>query len=895
MASAELNSAALLNSFTSPVLRPIRKPMNLPAILDVIIGLVFIYLILSLLASEIQELIATLLQWRAKHLKESIEILLAGGTNPDDPRVGLSRSCRSYKPIDQARKLANQLYNDPLLQNMNQEAKGLVENELRRVTWIFSSLYERIYTFITGKEPIFGSKRSAPSYIPSETFATVILENLGFDKLSKALVETRLEVFCQVVLQEVSTIVQSTEGVATFAGTEERLQKLENSFNTILGDFQHSKLSLMTSLDRMVEAINHFLRSFPRQAKDDSTWRDTYQELGDRLQAMQQGLFGDGNERAIVAGGLKPGIAELVALLRSDSTLHQDLRSKLNQKNLNQRQEVERAVEQFQTDILWCVQQIQETDPIVKSQVQEYQFVRLYREFYDTNQRFKQDKISLVWVDNEMFSSLKRLIEFYTTEKTSPDFGDRLNAFCQGVFYEQQQTAHPHPASDPTLRELERVTQLLKTNIQHTIKQQPASDPNAIAESREINYCFKQFCIDLDGIVTRYRNGKTALPLSIFRILECLETLHKSALPNAEIAALIQDYKEQIRRQVALFRVLHPSENGLTEGQEPITLIQANFQPRSPLEQQLNSLIQHAFLNSKELTDIGQDIYRRFRLAIEGKLTPLEVSENCLEQMPPAVQSSIAALARRAQTRRKQVENEVQQLREEIQLWFDRSMDRSSGVYKRNAKLVAIALGILLSMGTNSDSLHILRRLSTDENLRQVITSQAGQLQSSSQSPTANSAAPGSSPQTTTPDADLSDQLSTLKEETDTILQQVSLPIGWSPDMMRQQLELPPNSPSEIEQAARAANIPNIEQAWISLFHQHGNYAQPPRQFFYPAAILRLMANYPLAGLQMLLGWAISGLAIAMGAPFWFDLLSRIVNVRNTGNRPRSTAAEETE
>lgn len=43
--------------------------MNLPFILDVAIGLIFIYLILSLLASEIQELIATVFQWRAEHLK----------------------------------------------------------------------------------------------------------------------------------------------------------------------------------------------------------------------------------------------------------------------------------------------------------------------------------------------------------------------------------------------------------------------------------------------------------------------------------------------------------------------------------------------------------------------------------------------------------------------------------------------------------------------------------------------------------------------------------------------------------------------------------------------------------------------------------------------------------
>jgi hypothetical protein len=35
------------------------------------------------------------------------------------------------------------------------------------------------------------------------------------------------------------------------------------------------------------------------------------------------------------------------------------------------------------------------------------------------------------------------------------------------------------------------------------------------------------------------------------------------------------------------------------------------------------------------------------------------------------------------------------------------------------------------------------------------------------------------------------------------------------------------------------------------------------------------------------LGWWISAIAISMGAPFWFDLLGKVINVRNTG-RPSS-------
>ncbi|MEI6380393.1 MAG: hypothetical protein WCO81_05850 [Cyanobacteriota bacterium ELA615] len=55
--------------------------ISLPIILEVVIGLSFLYLILSLLASEIQESFTAFLQWRAKHLKKSIYRMLGGKLN----------------------------------------------------------------------------------------------------------------------------------------------------------------------------------------------------------------------------------------------------------------------------------------------------------------------------------------------------------------------------------------------------------------------------------------------------------------------------------------------------------------------------------------------------------------------------------------------------------------------------------------------------------------------------------------------------------------------------------------------------------------------------------------------------------------------------------------------
>jgi hypothetical protein len=45
--------------------------------------------------------------------------------------------------------------------------------------------------------------------------------------------------------------------------------------------------------------------------------------------------------------------------------------------------------------------------------------------------------------------------------------------------------------------------------------------------------------------------------------------------------------------------------------------------------------------------------------------------------------------------------------------------------------------------------------------------------------------------------------------------------------------------------------------------------------------------------IRVLAGWLLSGIAISMGAPFWFDLLGKVMNVRNTGAKPPSIEQKE--
>ena len=38
------------------------------------------------------------------------------------------------------------------------------------------------------------------------------------------------------------------------------------------------------------------------------------------------------------------------------------------------------------------------------------------------------------------------------------------------------------------------------------------------------------------------------------------------------------------------------------------------------------------------------------------------------------------------------------------------------------------------------------------------------------------------------------------------------------------------------------------------------------------------------------MGWVLTATAVSLGAPFWFDLLSRVAKLRGTGRRPEGAA-----
>lgn len=281
--------------------------MNFPIILDVALGLVLIFFVLSLLASEIQEIIGTLLQWRAEHLKQSIEVLLSGNDREKDAA---------------AQVLADALYESPWIRSLNQEAKGRLARLCRGSLHIMG----RVYRVLTGARNVFGvGKTSGPSYIPSEAFANSLLERMQLGQLWQVLADDRLATFtAEKVILPVSNILsdlKASTGNEFLLNAE--LKQFEQAIQQILGDFQSGTVSLPESVDRVVRRLEDFTLMARDVLPDNHPLTETFMR---RLDYIQRGLASTPAERAVLLCKLRPSVANLLEVFNDDSATYHELR-----------------------------------------------------------------------------------------------------------------------------------------------------------------------------------------------------------------------------------------------------------------------------------------------------------------------------------------------------------------------------------------------------------------------------------------------------------------------------------------------------------------------------------------------------------------------------------------
>lgn len=173
-------------------------------------------------------------------------------------------------------------------------------------------------------------------------------------------------------------------------------------------------------------------------------------------------------------------------------------------------------------------------------------------------------------------------------------------------------------------------------------------------------------------------------------------------------------------------------------------------------------------------------------------------------------------------------EGKTERLRGEIEAWYNQAMDRVSGWYKRRTQWATLFASAALVVATNADTLQIVRQISTDPVKRAALVAVAEDRVKSLPLPAASASSAAGTYQ-----ADVK-----LIAETYHQLDGLGLALGWS--------------------SLGVNGLPHDPLGWLNKF----------------------------------LGWALSIFAVSLGAPFWFDILNRLVVVRSTV-KPHEKSPEE--
>lgn len=278
--------------------------MQLPPIVDITIGLLFIYLTLSLLASEIQELLATLLQWRAIHLKQSIAQLLSGGSQSTSDGSGRS----SGRPGDnqRAEALTEQLYNTPTINSLNQEARGLVAIAFRKIFRVGCNLVGLNST------QAFGQRTSGPSYIPAVSFADALLSSAKIPDLIRAVSLRRFEQFTQDLGQQTRQILQ---GQLSDPRQLQLLDRFEQRLQDITNDYKAGKFDLKISLTRVLNSIDRLIIILEPSGLPEV----------EQLKTLRDDTFEDRDGHTVLLAALLPSTAEVLSGLRQKRAVYLEI------------------------------------------------------------------------------------------------------------------------------------------------------------------------------------------------------------------------------------------------------------------------------------------------------------------------------------------------------------------------------------------------------------------------------------------------------------------------------------------------------------------------------------------------------------------------------------------
>jgi hypothetical protein len=270
---------------------------------------------------------------------------------------------------------------------------------------------------------------------------------------------------------------------------------------------------------------------------------------------------------------------------------------------------------------------------------------------------------------------------------------------------------------------------------------------------------------------------------------------------------------------------------------------------------------------------------------------PLETLRTALQSFPnQSVQQALIPLIESAG-------NDASRARQNIEDWYNASMDRVSGWYKRRAHVAILIIGFIVTMGLNADSITIAKRLSTDKALRESLVAAADAYAK------ANAATPTPTPTSTSTSTPTPASKPTPTPKPTAKPTPTPTPNATSSPAAAAPTPTPTPTPTDIcsekeckENRASPQCKLKESQCKLQTLGLPIGWDLPddpqtkwPGLHFWEAGFWSGWAGQ----LRIhLLGWLLTALAVSLGAPFWFDMLNKIIVVRSTV-KPKEKSQDE--
>lgn len=219
-----------------------------------------------------------------------------------------------------------------------------------------------------------------------------------------------------------------------------------------------------------------------------------------------------------------------------------------------------------------------------------------------------------------------------------------------------------------------------------------------------------------------------------------------------------------------------------------------------------------------------------------------------------------------------------------LEAWFDRTMEQATEWYKRKIQVVLLILGFLMAWFFNADTFTIIGKLSTDKAAREQMVSMATAYLSNHSERHAVAATDSSSAEETSAMTARYDSLLEVKRQLQSDIDNANSLLGsgaWLPDSVliltdqfKHKKMYTPLLDESTLLSMRRGKIPADGYLTFST----GDKWRYFFGLFFPHFF----------------GFLITAIAISLGAPFWFDLLNKMMKLRTSTKQDTDSTAAQT-